>query len=126
MVDRPFRHLIVDRENPREGLTPPIQSLDQYHPLVDYIFNRYVRRFMHLVIYSPDNKWGAYPFGVCVKPVSMENDKSVPEEKIRDWKYDVRCFDRGIIPTLMISNWTVDLKSGAAGEIFEVARNYSR
>ena len=103
---------------------PPIAGADVYHPLKDWIFNRYNRRFMHLLIYSPDNKWGVFPRGVCVKPVSMENDKSVPEKKIRDYKYDGRCFERGIVPTLMLSNWTVDLKSASAREIIEFACQY--
>lgn len=101
-----------------------ISAPDKYHPLVDHVFNRYTRRFMHLVIFSPDNKWGVFPRDVCVKPVSVEDDKSMPEEKTRTRKYDAGCFKRGIIPTLMLSNWTVDLKSASVGEIFEFARCY--
>lgn len=103
---------------------PPVLQTDVYHPILDYVFNRYTRRFMHLIIYSPDNKWGAFPFGVCVEPVSMQNNKSVPEEGIRDHKYDARCFERGVMPTLMLSNWTVDLKCSAAEELIQFARRY--
>ena len=103
---------------------PPVPESDGYYPLKDYVFNRYTRRFMHLLIYSPDNKWGVFPRGICVEPLSRENDKSLPEETIRDSKYDARCFERGILPTLMLSNWTVDLKSAAVGEIIEFACRY--
>jgi hypothetical protein len=99
-------------------------------PVFDELCQEYVFRYLHpIVALSPDGRGGSFPHDVSMAPVSEKSDKRF-KRSLTSWPwrrggaYDAECFDRGLIPTLVIANWNDDLHSDAVGKVLSLAERY--
>ncbi len=100
------------------------------HPIIDELCQDYILRYLHaLVALSPNGRGGCFPHDVCIAPVSKRSDKRF-QRSLTSWPwrrrgtYDTACFDRGLIPTLVIANWTDDLHSDEVRQVLSLAGRY--
>lgn len=109
---------------------PLYEPVGSRHPIADELCQDYILRYLHpMVALSPDGRGGTFPHDVCSAPVSERSDKRF-QRSLTSWPwtrrgtYDTACFERGLIPTLTIANWTDDLHSDEVRQVLSLAERY--
>jgi hypothetical protein len=109
---------------------PLYETAGSRHPINDELCQDYILRCLHpIVALSPNGQGGCFPHDVCVGPVSNESDKDF-QRSLTSWPwrrrgaYDSACFERGLVPTLVIANWTDDLDSNEVKQVLSLAKRY--
>ncbi len=97
----------------------PVNGDKKYHPVADYLYQRYLRTYAHLITPSPDGTTGVWP----IKPIiSMKK----PVKKIKDVKktvqYNKKMFNQTIIPTIVLADRSVDLGMKSIRKIIDLAK----